>query len=565
MSTARVAGLLVLLFALKGLAATQRHALVIAYNGSDRPGSTPLRFADDDGYRWRETFERLGIDVLLLTVPDADTARLEAGRGVEASPPTIKAVEAAVAVLAARVEKQRAAGDTVDVLLVYVGHGHTGVDGRAYLNLADGRLDQEGLYRVVDGFGADYVHLIIDACHAGGVVGSRGLDPRLVEELKATLVKEQLKARPNVGALYAESDEGETHEWSRIRAGVFSHAARSGLLGAADVNRDSQIAYSELDAFVASAIRGVKAARGRLQLKTSAPALDANRILVGRAPSGPTLNVPSGVRFARLSIEDADGIRLADVYRQEGEQVSLSLPKRPSYWLRTINGDARVALAELNQRQFTLAPAEVGERGGVEESYERGLFAIAFGRAFYEGYQASSDTPALRFSDDASGLTATTMGRFDGAWLGLGLSIGLPVSGAPLGASGVAAGVSLAWRSEGWLYAGARAQWIFASDTFDGAGVHRAALAVVAGVRGWTRVAPFLELGPHWAPTFVVRSNLTQGDFLVWGGTVSAGVMGSRDFLRGLRVSANLSIDSVRIDGARRPVLLPQAELSITF
>lgn len=546
-------------------AAVHRHALVIAYNGSDRPGTAALRFADDDGFRWRETFERLGIDTVLLTVPDPETARLEAGRGAPTLAPTLEAARAAMTALAETVRRERSQGETVDVLLVYVGHGQTDADGRAYLTLEGGRLEQAGLYALVDGFGADYVHLVIDACHAGGVVGSRGSDPRLIEELKATLVKEQLKARPNVGALYAESEEGETHEWSRIRAGIFSHAARSGLLGAADVNRDGEVAYSELDAFVASAIRGVKGARARLQLKTSAPALDANRVLVGRPPRGPTLNVPADASFARVSVEDGDGVRLIDVNRQQGEKVALALPARPSYWLRTAAGDARVRSDELEAQDYRLGPAEALARGGVEEGYELGLFAIPFGRAFYEGYQASSETPPLVFAGEDARATPDAPGRFDGAWLGLGLSVGVPVSLAPLGASGLAAGIGLAWRTDGWLYGGVRAQWSFASGTFDGALVHRAAVAAVIGLRGATRVAPFVELGPQWAPAFVVRRAQTQGDLAVFGGTVAAGAMGSRVFLRGLRLAATLSVEAAQIDGARRAVWLPGAELSIAF
>lgn len=557
---------LALVLATHAWAAVQRHALVIANNASDREGTPPLRFADDDGYRWRETFERLGIDTTLLTVPDADTARLESNRGVKVLPPSVAAVAASLKVVAERIRAQHAAGDTVDVLLVYVGHGQVGTDGRAYLTLTDGQLDQKSLYAMVDGLGADYVHLIVDACHAGGVVGSRGADPAVLDELRAALTNEQLKARPNVGALFAQSEEGETHEWSRIRAGVFSHAARSGLLGAADVNRDGEIAYSELDAFIASAIRGVKGARGRLKLKTSPPALDANRVLVGPAPNGPTLKVPADAAFSRMAIDDDDGIRLADVNRQQGERVAIALPVRDTYWLRTQSGDARVSADQLPGGAFELAQAEVGQRGSAEEGYVRGLFATPFGRDFYEGYQANVDAPDLRFAAETDGIfSATAPGRFDGAWLNVGLSIGVPVSRAPLGAAGVAAGVSATWRSDGWLYGAGRAQWTFASGTLGGASIHRAALAAMVGARTTGRVALFAELGPQWGPTFVVRTTGTQGDLLAPGAIFAVGAMGSRTFLRGLRLNGFVSVDAVVIDKARRAVVTPGGELSIAF
>jgi hypothetical protein len=543
-----------------------RRALIVAYNGSDRPGTAPLRFADDDGYRWRETLERLGFETTLLTVPDADTAALEAQRGTPLTAPTTSGLETAVAAIAERTRRDRASGAQVDVVVIYVGHGQTNELGRAYLTLVDGRLDQTALYeQVVDRLGADFVHLIIDACHAGGVVGSRGADLALLDELKTRLAKEQLKARPTVGALFAESEEGETHEWSRLRAGIFSHAARSALLGAADVNHDGSIAYSELDAFVASSIRGVKGGRARLRLKTSPPEVDPGRVLAGPAPWGPTLKVPMGPEFSRLSIEDADGVRLLDVNRQDGERVSLSLPVRDAYWLRTAKGEARVTAGALGGG-ITLAAAEVGARGGLEEGYTRGLFAVPFGRGFFDGYQAGQGGAPLEFTQvEAEAEPVAEPGRFDGAWLGFGVSVGAPVTLAPLGAVGVSGGLSAAFRSDGWVYWGGRAQWTLALGALGGATVHRSTLGPLVGLRGRSAVAPFVELSPQWAPTVVVRPTVTQGDLSAFGGRLAAGVMGSRTFLRGLRVSVSVDVDAVQVDGARRAVVVPGAELSMTF
>lgn len=564
---ARAALAMSLLLSSAGHAAVLRRALVVAFNGSDRAGTPALRFADDDGYRWRETLERLGIETTLLTTPDADTLRLENGRGAPVMVPSKKGLEAAVAALAEKTRLDHEAGDSVDVLFVYVGHGQTDEFGRAYLTLLDGQLDQRSLYEgVVDRLGADFVHLIVDACHAGGVVGSRGADPALLAELRAALSQEQLKARPNVGALFAESEEGETHEWSRLRAGIFSHAARSGLLGAADVNHDGFIAYSELDAFVASSIRGVKGARARLKLKTSAPVLDPNRSLSGPAPKGPVLKVPPDAAFSRLSIEDADGIRLADLNRQAGEQVTVVLPVRTAYWLRTASGDARVNASELGGT-ITLAAAEVSSRGGVEESFSRGLFAVPFGRGFFEGYQASTDGVPLTTQGDAVQVVAEAEAepRFDGAWFGLGLGVGVPVSSAPLKASGVSAGISVAYRSDGPFYFSGRAQWTLASGTLNGASIHRVTVGALAGWRGSTLIAPFVEAGPQWVPTVVYRPVLTQGDFTGFGGRLAFGAEGSRSFLRGLRLALTGEVDAVIIDGVRQATFLPGVELSVTF
>jgi len=564
------AAALALLCALEARAGEQaivRRALIVAFNGSDRPGTPALRFADDDGYRWRETLERLGVETVLLAAPDADTLRLEGTRGEPVRVPSWQGLEAAVTSVAKKNRADRERGASVDVLVIYVGHGQTDETGRAYLTLLDGQLDQRALYEsVVDRLEADFVHLLVDACHAGGVVGTRGADAALLEELKTALGREQLKARPKVGALFAESEEGETHEWSRIRAGIFSHAARSGLLGAADVNRDGFIAYSELDAFVAASIRGVKSVRARLRLKTSAPLLDSNRALTGPAPVGPTLRVPSSAGWSRLSVEDGDGVRLLDVNRQEGERVVLSLPPRVAYWLRTPTGEARVGAAELSGT-FALAAAEIGTRGGVEESYSRGLFAMPFGQAFFEGYQASQDAAPLVAQGVAvhEELPASAPTRSDGAWFGLGLGVGVQVMGAPLNANGVSAGVSFAWRTDGPWYLGGRTGWTFASGTLDGASIHRLTAGALVGWRGWSSIAPFVELGPQWVPTLVFRVAQTQGDLTGFGGRLALGAQGSAAFLRGLRLALTLELDAVRRDGARPLATLAGVELSVTF
>jgi hypothetical protein len=546
-------------------AGTVRRALVIAYNGSDKAGTSALRFADDDGYRWRETLERLGIDVTLLTTPDTDTARVELWRRTALKPPTTRAVAEAVSGIASRNRADRAAGSAVDTIVVYVGHGQTDDAGRAYLTLADGRLDQSSLYEsVVDRLSADYVHLIVDACHAGGVVGSRGADPVLLDELRARLGREQLKSRPHVGALFAESEEGETHEWSRIRAGIFSHAARSALLGGGDVNHDGVVGYSELEAFVASAIRGVKAGAGRLKLRTSAPSLDPSRAIAGPAPAGPMLQVPGDMAFSRLSIEDTDGVRLVDLNRHPGERVVLALPAREAYWLRTATGEARVTAAELGGA-IALVSAEFSSRGGVEEGYSRGFFAVPFGRGFFEGYHASQDGVPLSFPDVREAVNNDAPGRFDGAWLGLGLSVGLPATLAPLGAPGLAGGIDLTWRSNDKVYWGVRGQWVVALATLDRATVHRGAVGPLLGIRGSTSLSPFVEVAAQWVPHLVFRSTVTQGDLTAFGGRLAAGVMGSRELLRGWRLLVSLDTDAVLIDGSRRAAFVPGVELSISL
>jgi hypothetical protein len=285
-----------------------RRALVIANNGSDQPGVPDLRYADDDGVHDAEVLSRLGIEVTLLVTPDAETAQENRPPLATAHPPSLAELDAAVARIAEANAADRARGTRVETLVFYVGHGAIDEAGKSYLTLAGGRLDREAMQeRVVDRLGADLTHVIVDACRAAGVVGHRGGDPAVLAQVNAMLDREQLTHRPDVGVIYAESEDGRTHEWSRLRGGVFSHLVRSGLLGAADINGDGQVEYSELEAFVAASLLGVHDARTRLTVHATAPSSAPRSPLVSVPPPGPELDVPAGYVETRLTVADESG------------------------------------------------------------------------------------------------------------------------------------------------------------------------------------------------------------------------------------------------------------------
>lgn len=488
MSPARTALALGCLCALDAAAAAAapvpvRRALVIAYNGSNRSDVPDLRYADDDGVRWLEVFRRLAIDGELLTVPDAETAAASPGLLQGVQEPSRAGVLQAVQRLAGRIRADHAAGAVVDAYVVYVGHGQTDAAGKASLTLLDGTVDQSALYEaLVDPLGADFVHVVVDACHAAGIVGSRGADPKILEQLRATLERDVLARRPRVGALYAESLDGATHEWSRLRAGVFSHVVRSGLLGGADVNGDGQVSYSELEAFVAASIRGVRTPSGRLQVKAFPPELQPARALSGPIPTGPQLRLPSGEAFARVSVEDASGTRLLDVHRSGALALTYALPPRDRYLVRVGSGEFVVDQAALTGPLPEPVPSEVAQRGEAE-TLMRGLFALPFDRSFYEGYMVSAtDLVPVEFRAEAApqppkGFLRT--GSF---------AVGLTVSRAPLGGTGVSGGVGLAWRSAPPWSFGLRLGYDYAPSSFaDGSKVHQLSAMALGGWTGQTR------------------------------------------------------------------------------
>src|SRR6185436_15697538 len=128
---------------------------------------------------------------------------------------------------------------------------------------------------------AVYSHVLIDACHAGGVVGVRGdlfddevsahATPVSPDDVAPLLDAQRFARLPHVGVIIATTLGQEVHEWSEIEAGVFSHEVLSGLVGPADVNGDGEIEYTEIQAFVAAANHGVKDPRATLHVIARAP------------------------------------------------------------------------------------------------------------------------------------------------------------------------------------------------------------------------------------------------------------------------------------------------------
>jgi hypothetical protein len=535
-----VLGLAVLLSATAPSAQTVRRALVIAHNASDDPAMPPLRYADDDGVRWAEVLERLGVETHLLVDADEETRQLGSVVLNEARPPTLEELSRTVARLRTAIRADSAAGRQTDLLLVYVGHGNTDDAGRAYLTVLGGRLDQTAFYeRLVDPLGADFVHVLVDACRASGVVGRRGTDAAVLKELRAVLGQEQLAARPSVGALFAESDSGETHEWSRIRSGVFSHVVRSGLLGGADVNGDGAVEYSELAAFVAASLQEVKALPARLFVRAFPPALEPRRPLVALAPPGPSLPLPADLPHTRLSVEDEEGLRLVDVRRAEGQSLELRLPLRDVYWVRTPEGEAPIALAQLGAKFPAMKPREMQERGPVEDALRRGLFAMPLDRDFYEQYVAQTRLVPVDFSRPLAPLDSPPLP--DGR---LGLSFGAVMQRAPLALREFSTGPSVAWRSRPAPYTyGLRAVYALSPATSQEIFTQRLSLQGVVGLEGQGRLAPFFELAAGWSLVSVRRTEGSWEDPTVFSGHLSTGMMIPVHDLFRLRVSAHLGAD----------------------
>jgi hypothetical protein len=390
---------------------TRVYALIVANNSSVDPGVKPLQFADDDGARYFELFESLTDEARLLTTLDADSQKLFPKVVPHTKSPTRAQLKETVGELSQTVRDNRKAGIQSEVYLVFTGHGNVDDDGQGYLSLRDGKLHRKELFRdIIQGIKADYTHLIVDACHSYFMVESRGGDDQwrddssdetLDEELNAYLSRRgeaKIKRSSTVGVIVSTSGTAEVHEWSRFRAGVFSHQLRSALLGAADVDQDGKINYAEVEAYLVAANAGVANPRARINVYAQPPAQDRSRPLVALESfkNATMLEIPAKAG-GRFHLEDGRGLRYADFNVEDTLATRVVLLNEPvgqkGYYLSTGDKQALVPLDDASVSSTELAFVAQGDqsRGAVDEAFRTGLFSVSYGRGFYAGFVAGRD------------------------------------------------------------------------------------------------------------------------------------------------------------------------------
>src|SRR6185436_11689410 len=398
---------------------------------------------------------------------------------------------------AAAVER---AGDQPVVILSYSGHGVLDERGRGALTFLDGRLDQAMLYeRVLAALHVRYVHLLIDACHAEAVVRPRDAQAQMVklsgQELAGYVSAATLDRFPHVGAIVASTANTEAHEWEVYRGGVFTHEVLSGLRGAADVNGDSLLEYSELAAFLSAANGAVTDPRARLDTVVRPPALNPRTPIVElRGVAGLARLHGEPAALGGIFIEDGRGVRLVDLRAEPGFGVTLVLPPGQDLFLRAADREAELRLpgsGRVNLERLTWRRLPVGKRGAIDESLRRGLFGTRFGRAYYQGFVdrdrdlVSVDLATPEIAVSAAPAPAPARGRSAARWTLIG------AGGLAAGAA-VAGGVALDARGDFDRTNLQRAS-VNARDRYERAGTVAAGLAITAAISAavglwlWTR------------------------------------------------------------------------------
>ena len=474
-----------------------RTVFIVAHNSSADPALQPLRYADDDGLLWAKALQPWATRTVLLSALDDETQASRAhgsADGLRIEHPDRASLQQALLRVKSGLADDRRRDKRTELFFIYVGHGSLDENGRGALHLADGLWRREEVFRdVIDGLSADVTHVILDACHAWSVVAGRGEDQAgqgrsdFAGELSQFLGGNDLDERPTVGVLLASSDSRETHEWSRIRQGLFSHQLRSALSGAADVNGDGKLEYSEVAAFVDAANAGIAVQAARLATFAWPPRFDRRVAVLDLSAAGPSrrLMILDEALAGRFFIEDDAGQRLVALHKAAGTPLVLAVPAADKLFVR---GTARERMVPPGRRPIRIrhleAELSVATRGAVDSAFDQQLFAVPYGDAYYRGF-LSGRAQLLPVDDQAPRLQVAAEGddlpvRVEG-----GYAVGTFLLDDPLQAPAFEHGgfLSLAWT--GWPVAvGLELQGAFSP--------------VVRGrVQGATRGAALLRVAGH--------------------------------------------------------------------
>lgn len=431
-------------------AQVHRYVVSVGYNRSINPKMEPLRFADDDAARWFELLSPGAEQAHLLVWFDERSSKIYTDLLSQARRPSKDALRSAFKSLRERFQADRKAGVKSELYFFYAGHGDED-RGVGHFNLSDGVLTRPEFRELLlqDGARADRIHVIIDACKSYFMISGRGPGGRREPRKELLIGPDEIEG---VGLILSTSDESQSHEWSAFSSGIFSHEVRSGMIGAADVDRDGKVSYLELQAFVAASNRAVPAG--------FKPSVFIRGPQGGPQGDEPILFAPASQPGAwveidlpnegRVTIYDDRNVRYADAHKGKGARLRLLLSGRKKYdvrWRKSSWAGAKLALGPtlnyvvaarggaVQLSQIEASPFDP-PRGDVRhDAFER-VFELPFERRFYDGFEEGL----------ASGVTAEAerLEAQSQAW-----KIGLLSGGIGLVTiSGVLAAVSLKSRAD---------------------------------------------------------------------------------------------------------------------
>ena len=404
------------------VSAETRHYLIAIGNNEPPEGAhaaddgeaAALRYADDDAASMASFWRELGAETDLLTVFDADSRSRFPDLAGSAQPPTLMRLREVISRLRTRFTADLKDGNDPVLVLYFSGHGTAKAGEEPSLAMLDGPLTRKILYEeILAALPARYVHLIVDACHAEAVVRPRDsqaeVAPVASADLESYAARSTLRRFPHVGAVIATSAVAEAHEWDEYQRGVFTFQVLSALRGAADVNRDGLIEYSELSAFLGSANASVVDPRAKLAVVTRPPAVNPRAPIadLSRVRQRAAILTGVGPGLGHFYIEDERGNRLGEIRPETGFRYEMLLPSGEHLFLRTPTSEGSFTAApgtRVAASSLELVPRSTRTRGAVESSLRNGLFNTAFGPTYYHGFiDARADLPPVDLRSEPLG------------------------------------------------------------------------------------------------------------------------------------------------------------------
>ncbi len=365
-----------------GSATTVRFAVVIGNNRADSANTMPLRYADDDAVATHALLSQAGVRSRLLVRLDEDSSALHDQVLVD-GPPTWSHLAQALAAINQEMEQVRKWGGRSEFFFFYSGHGDV-ANGEGYILLDDRRLTRSLLYgSVLAPSRADGNHVIIDACKSYFMVHERGPGGRRTPYRGGFAQRPAAIELRNTGFVVSTTSDGDSHEWERYQAGIFSHELRSALRGAADIDHDGRITYAELGAFLRAANQGIVNARYRPDFTVSPPGPppgDLAQEVLSWAPSAKSLLIDRH-GAGHIYVETGRGERLADAHAAPQHEIALYLPPERPLFVRA--NDNRIEFI-LEERELTrlsalqARPPAIGIRGALHLAFQA-LFSRPFG------------------------------------------------------------------------------------------------------------------------------------------------------------------------------------------
>jgi hypothetical protein len=370
-----------------------RFAIVV---GNDRPEHADgqiLRYADDDAIATHRLLRQAGVQSLLLVAPDADTRRLYPDPDAFGAPRGAD-LDRAFATTAAAIRQANQRGAVTELLFFYSGHGD--VDGgEGFLVLEDRRLTRTALHDLLAQSPATQNHVLVDACKSYFMAFDKGPGGQRRSYLESFAGRAVPARLANTGFVLSTSSDRDSHEWERYQGGILSHEVRSALRGAADADRDGQITYAELGAFLASANRDIPNARYRPDFLVRPPRGNLRQVLFGWKYDVPAVRLDAAT-LGHVYIETAQGERLLDAHPDTAQALAVHVPpERPLFVRRDDESAELVVQSDDPVRVSQLSPAspEVGRRGALHLAFTQ-LFASPFGARDVSAFAVRRDDAA---------------------------------------------------------------------------------------------------------------------------------------------------------------------------